>query len=76
MKNFFDQVISDGVELLTLKKFPWPEELDDSKKTDLLEQFLEYYSKREDFDTCIILQKKMLELSSTKKKRPRNKRKS
>jgi hypothetical protein len=75
MKNFFNQVLADGVELLTLKKVPWPPELDDSKKTDLLEQLLEYYSKREDFDTCIVLQKKMLELSAIKKRSTRNKKK-
>jgi hypothetical protein len=76
MENFFNQILEDGYELLTLKKVPWPYELDDSKKVELLEKLLDYYSKKEDFDKCIILQKNIMMLSSTKKRRPRTKRKS
>jgi hypothetical protein len=76
MKNFFNQILEDGYDLLTLKKVPWPYELDDSKKVELLEKLLDYYSKKEDFDKCIILQKNIMMLSSTKKRRPRTKRKS
>jgi hypothetical protein len=76
MGNFFNQILEDGYELLTLKKVPWPYELDDSKKVELLEKLLDYYSKKEDFDKCIILQKNIMMLSSTKKRRPRTKRKS
>lgn len=73
--NFFNQILEDGYDLLTLKKVPWPHELDNEKKIDLLEKFLDFYSKREDFDRCIILQKQIMAISKPKKRRSNSKRK-
>ena len=75
MANYFNQVLEDGYELLALKKVPWPHELDEDKKIDLLEKFLDFYSKKEDFDRCIILQKKIMAISRSKKRKPNSKRK-
>jgi hypothetical protein len=75
MKNYFNQMMVEGYELLVSDKVDWPYELDDSMKIQLLEKATKYFVELEEYEKCSILQKKIVDIiSPTKKKRGRPKK--
>ena len=75
MKNYFNQVMKDGYDLLIADKIDWPKDLLDSQKVELLQQAMNYFVEVEEYEKCIILQKKIEEVFQPKR-RPRIRRKT
>jgi hypothetical protein len=75
MKNYFNQVMTDGYELFTSDKIVWPYELDNDMKIQLLEMATKYFTELEEYEKCSLLQKKITQLlNPVKKKRGRPKK--
>ena len=75
MKNYFNQMMTEGYELLVSDKVVWPYELDDSMKIQLLNTATKYFVELEEYEKCSILQKKIVDIiSPPKKKRGRPKK--
>ena len=75
MKNYFNQMMTDGYEILTSDKVDWPYELTDAMKIQLLEKAAKYFIELEEYEKCAILQKKIVDINNPpKKKRGRPKK--
>jgi len=75
MKNYFNQMMKEGYELLIADKVDWPYELNDSMKIQLLDQATNYFIELEEYEKCSTLQKKIIDIiSPPKKKRVRSKK--
>lgn len=67
----------DSYELLIAETIEWPFELSDSNKVELLQQAIAYFSEIEEYEKCVILQRKIEEIfNPPKKKRKRRTKKS
>lgn len=71
MKNYFNQMMVEGYELLVSDKVDWPYELDNVMKLQLLEQATNYFTELEEYEKCAILQKKIADIINPPKKRGR-----
>ena len=69
MKNYFNQMMVEGYNLLISDKVDWPYELNDSMKIQLLEQATNYFVELEEYEKCAILQKKIADINNTPKKK-------
>jgi len=67
MKNYFNQMMKDGYELLISKRTSWPYELNASQKVELLQTAIDYYKDQEEYEKCVILQKKIKVIMKPKK---------
>jgi hypothetical protein len=75
MKNYFNQMMLAGYELLIADTVDWPYELDDRQKINLLQLALEYFQDLEEYEKCALLQKKIHDIiNPPKKKRGRPKK--
>ena len=68
MKNYFNQMMVEGYELLVSDKVDWPYELDNVMKLQLLEQATNYFTELEEYEKCAILQKKIADIINPPKK--------
>lgn len=59
MKNYFNDMMFDGYQLLVEDKVVWPYELSDSQKIELLEAAISYFQELEEYEKCAILKKKI-----------------
>ena len=73
MKNYFNQLMTDGYDLLVKDNNRWPADLSDSQKVELLQQAINYFISTEEYEKCAILQKKINEMFDVKRK-PRRRR--
>ena len=75
MKNYFNQIMHEGYVLLVADTVDWPYELEDEQKINLLQLALEYFQDLEEYEKCILLQKKINNIiNPPKKKRGRPKK--
>lgn len=69
MKNYFNEMMTDGYELLIEDKVIWPYELSRTQKIELLEAALSYFEEIEEYEKCAILKKKIDRIQSLPKTR-------
>jgi len=68
MENYFDQIMNDVIDILQQKKVSWPRELTHEEKIQLVQSTLEYFTVAEEYEKCVILQKRLLELTNPVKR--------
>lgn len=70
MKNYFNDVMVEGFELLAADNVDWPYELTQCQQVELLTQAMMYFQDQEEYEKCHVLQKK-IELVNNPPKRKR-----
>lgn len=69
MKNYFNEMMFDGYQLLVEDKVIWPYELKKSQQIELLEAAILYFQEIEQYEKCAILKKKIDRINSPAKTR-------
>lgn len=55
-KNYLEDILNDGLELLTSNKIEWPTRYTKEMKIRIIEGQIQYWSEREDYSKCKLLQ--------------------
>lgn len=70
MKNYFNNIMVEGFELLAADNVDWPYELTQCQQIELLKHAIVYFEELEEYEKCSILQQK-IELVNNPPKRKR-----
>ena len=57
--NYFTNMIDHVYTLLDQKYINWPEEMQSDEQRKLITKLIDYYSDKEDFEKCMVLQQKL-----------------
>jgi hypothetical protein len=56
MDNYLDLAIEDVYEILCEGEYQWPKQFTVTEKHDMLDQMMEYFASKDEFEKCIRLQ--------------------
>jgi hypothetical protein len=62
-KNYLRDAFDDCYDLLTRNKYTWPDNFNSHMKEKLIDGFIEYYQKNEDYEKCAELSRSYNELT-------------
>lgn len=60
--NYLNKMLEDGYTLLTKRKVEWPDDMTLEQQIELIEQLINHFSAKEDYQKCNKLQKKLMKL--------------
>jgi len=52
MKNYLDQTLIETYKVLVSDTDPWPKTFEPKKKIKLIDQMIEYFTEREEYERC------------------------
>lgn len=62
-KNYLKDAVDNCYDLLTRKRYQWPDNFNGIMKEKLIDGFIEYYQKTEDYEKCAELSRSYNELT-------------
>jgi hypothetical protein len=62
MKNYFNQLMLDGYNMLSAEDIDWPKDISYTQRMELLQTTIEYFQELEDYEKCVNLKSKIDQL--------------
>tara|TARA_R110000851_G_scaffold98523_2_gene213200 strand:- start:1266 stop:1514 length:249 start_codon:yes stop_codon:yes gene_type:complete len=63
MDNYLDQTLIEAYDMIILDNDPWPSSFESKKKIKFIQQLVEYFQGREEYERCaqlLTIQKKVI----------------